>query len=215
MKRRIIITVIIFLIVVLFIGGCRQAGPWLVKDDHPVHADFMVMLMGSIPDRILQVSDLYEQGVAGKLVIVEESMGAYRILQERGATFISNTEQVRRAAIDLGIPSDSIIVLPGDASSTQMEACIVRDFLKEHFLGDTLVIVSTPDHTRRASMIFGKALEVLDKKPVVLCSPSAYTAFDPGKWWKDREGIQKVLLEYLKIWNFVLFERSDLKEKKQ
>ena len=69
MKRRIYILGILILFLLLAVGSCRKAGSWLVKEDNPVHADVMVMLMGSFADRILQVADLYEQGVAGKVSI--------------------------------------------------------------------------------------------------------------------------------------------------
>jgi uncharacterized SAM-binding protein YcdF (DUF218 family) len=187
-----------------------ESRSWLVKDDPKEHADAMVILMGGISDKVMQASDLYAQKMAGKVIIVEESMGAYEAIKVRGACVISNTQQVCDVVVALGIPADSIIILPGEATSTQMEAMIIREYIKEYSGIDTLILISSAPHTRRASMIFKTALRRAEDKIFIICSPSAYTNFDSGKWWRSKEGIQTVLAEYLKMANFVLFEKMEL-----
>ncbi|MCP4309954.1 MAG: YdcF family protein [Bacteroidetes bacterium] len=211
MKKTIYKLVVVILILVLAAGSCRKAGEWLVKADEPEYADAMIMLMGSISDRVLETADLYHARVAGKVWIVKEGMGASRMLEERGVQITSTTTQVRRALVELGIPADRIVILPGGATSTQMEAEIVRDYLFTLEGIDTLLVVSSSHHTRRANMIFKAALSTQEEPISVMCSPSRYTDFNAGKWWKSREDIQDVVLEYLKITNFVLFEKRKLK----
>ena len=188
------------------LAGCRKAGEWLVKKDESLHADAMVILMGSVPDRILQAVDLYNNGVADKVLIVEGSMSGFRELKERGANFISGVEQVRNAAVDLGITAESIFMLKGNAKSTQEEALVVRKYLSENPSIDTLLLVSSSFHMRRAYMIFKSALRREEDPVYILSSPSTYTDFDAKKWWKSKEGIETVLLEYIKLMNFVLIE---------
>jgi uncharacterized SAM-binding protein YcdF (DUF218 family) len=188
----------------------RNAGTWLIKNDQLYKADAMVMLMGSIPDRVLQTADLYQQHHAPKLILVQESMGPYRQLEARGARIISTTQQCRDAAIALGIPADSIIILPGDARSTQQEATIIREYLKAHKAVDTITLVTSADHTRRASMIFEKAFSAQGMKVIVQSCPSKYTGYTGKGWWKNKEGIQTVLMEYIKMFNFLLFEKRTL-----
>ena len=53
MRSRIYVLGAVVLILLLAVGSCRKAGSWLVREDHPGHADVMVMLMGRISDRIL------------------------------------------------------------------------------------------------------------------------------------------------------------------
>lgn len=210
-RRRIYILLVVFVLLVMAVGSCRKAGSRLIKADHPASADVMVMLTGSISDRVLQTADLYSEQVAGKVWIVEEAMGAYRALEERGVQLISNTTQSRSAMIKLGIPADSIRILPGDAASTRMEAEIVRSYLRTQTGIDTLLIVTSPEHTRRAYKIFKAAFKNLEEPPVVYCSPSTYTDFNAEKWWKSKEDIQEVVKEYMKLTNFVLFERRALR----
>jgi uncharacterized SAM-binding protein YcdF (DUF218 family) len=202
---------VVTVILLLAVGSCRKAGTWLVKDDQVKHADVMVMLTGSISDRVLQTADLYSEGVAARVWIVEEAMGANRILEERGVDLISNSTQVKNALISLGIPSDSILILPGDAASTRMEAEIVRSYLLTQKGMETLLLVTSADHTRRAYKIFNAAFKNLEEGPVVYCSASKYTNFHPEKWWRSKEDIQDVLKEYLKLLNFALFEKGELR----
>ena len=181
-----------------------------MKKDANVHADALVMLMGSIPDRVLETCDLYNAGYADKLILVEESMGAYRELKARGATIISNTQQCRNALMALGVPAGKIIILPGDARSTQEEAMIVREFLKTGPDIDTVLLVTSADHSRRAGTIFNNAVERSGLNVVIVSCPSKYSRFSGKSWWKSKEDIQKVLMEYIKSASFFLIEKRRL-----
>ncbi len=210
-SSRIVFFIILTGLFVACISGCRRAGQWLVKEDVPNHADALVILMGNFPERVLEASDVYSKGLANNMIIVYESMGPYRELESRGASIVRTTEQASKAAIALGVPADSIIMLPGDARSTLDEAITVRDYLKLNPSLDTLILVSSPAHMRRAYMIFRAALRNSPQKIFVGCSPSRYSDFNPGKWWRRKEDVQSVLSEYVKIISFVLFEHRQLK----
>lgn len=212
MRSRIIKLGVLLVIVLLAVGSCRKAGTWLVKTDSPGHTDVMVMLTGSIPDRVLQTADLYTDGVAGKVWIVEEAMGAFSELEERGVQIISNTTQSKNALISLGIPADSIVILPGGATSTRMEAEVVRDYLANRAGINSLLLVTSSQHTRRAFKLFRAAFHSIPEPPDLYCSPSSYTNFNAEKWWRNKNDIQKVVEEYMKLTNFVLFEKRELKK---
>jgi len=166
--------------------------------------------MGSIADRVLEAVDHYNQGKADRVIIVDESMGSYRLLEARGVNVIRNTTQVNDILTKLGIPADSISVLPGDATSTQMEAMILRDYLADKPSVDTIMIISSAYHTRRASMIFNYAFRDAETPVRFIFSPSRYTYFNNGKWWKSKEDIQIVVSEYVKIANFLFVERRKI-----
>lgn len=212
-RARIVFFLLLIAISAVYIGGCRRAGKWLVKEDVPQHADAMVLLMGSFPERVLEASDLYREGKAGRMLIVYESMGPYRLLESRGAEIIRTTRQAYDAAVDLGVPADSITMLPGDARSTIDEALAVREYLRATPGIDTIILVSSPAHMRRSAMIFSVALRSLPEPVYVGCSPSSYSSFDPGRWWRRREDIQTVLSEFVKLGSFAVFEKRELRLK--
>lgn len=210
MKSKIYIFSVLVIIIILFLRCCRNAGTFLVKEDELKHADAIVILMGSMSDRILQSVDLYQLGLTDRIIIVEESMGVTRDMKARGVQIISNSSQVHTALIAMGIPDESIMILPGDAKSTQMEAMIIREYVKNDSGIDTLLMVSSASHTRRASTIFKSAFRKAGIQVHINSSPSIYSDFNARKWWRSKEDIQKVLMEYLKIVNFLLFEKRKL-----
>jgi len=138
-------------------------------------------------------------------------MGAYLGLKERGINIISKTTQAVESCVALGVPSEKITVLPGDARSTLTEAVIIRDYLRTAGGIDSLVLVSSPYHLRRATLIFEKAMNKLDPPVWIGCSPSAYADYNATGWWKEKEDIQNVLSELLKIMSFRLVEQRKLK----
>jgi uncharacterized SAM-binding protein YcdF (DUF218 family) len=167
--------------------------------------------MGNFPERVLEAADLYLEGKAGRMLIVYESMGPYRMLESRGAEVIRTTQQAHDAAVALGFPADSITMLPGDARSTIDEAIAIRDYLKDKPATDTLILVSSPAHMRRSSMIFNSALRNMPAPVYAGCSPTSYSGFNPDKWWRRREDIQSVLSELVKICSFQMLEKKNLR----
>ena len=185
----------------------RYAGTSLVRTDDKAKGEVMVILMGSITDRVLEAADLYSEGLANRVLIVEEGMGSVELLRSRGATLISNTTQCKHIATELGIPADSITVLPGGAQSTAMEADIVSAYLKTRPEVDTLLLVTSPSHTRRAGMIFRKAFRKNGLEITIIACPSRYNAYEGRGWYKRKEDIQRVVFEYIKLTAFVLVEQ--------
>jgi uncharacterized SAM-binding protein YcdF (DUF218 family) len=140
---------------------------------------------------------------------VEGKNDGYRELKARGADMISGSRQVRNATVALGIPSENIIVLPGEAQSTKQEAMIIRQYLTSKPEIDTLILVSSSPHLRRASMVFENVFKKSRTPVCIFCSPNSYTKFDAKNWWRSKDGIEDVLVEYLKIANYILFDKSE------
>jgi uncharacterized SAM-binding protein YcdF (DUF218 family) len=210
MKKKVFSFIIpILFLLFVYSAGCRRAGAWLVKEDIPEHADAIVLLMGSFPDRVLQVNDSWKRGLADRIIIVEESMGAFAELEARGASIMSNSEQAAHSLIALGIPGDSITILPGNAQSTLDEAISTRNYIKAHNSTDTILLVSSPAHMRRAYIIFRKTMRDMQHSVVIGCQPSTYSSFDRLRWWRKKEDIQLVVTEILKTGSFMLIEKHN------
>ena len=210
-KSRYLLILALIVLIILFAFGCRRTGNWLAKEDKPPHSDALVILTGNIPDRVLQAADLWHAAKAGRIIIVEESMGPYKRLEERGVSIISNSEQVVNSLITLGVPPDSIRILPGDARSTLDEAKVISNYLVNSNSVDTILLVSSAPHMRRASLIFRETFRESEIPVYVGCSPSAYSSFNPDRWWRRKEDIQHVLSELAKIVSFRLVEHRKIK----
>ena len=226
MRRGIFFISAIVFLVLLAVGGCRHAGRYLVKEELPVtpegtpgRADAIVMLQGTIADRVLQCADLLgagpgatEPAVSDRLIMVEEGMDSYGELLDRGVKVMSQTRRVEDMFLQLGMPADKITIVPGGAVSTLDEARYIRTWLAGHPEINSIVLVSSSYHLRRASRIFRVAFRELGRPVEIYCSPSTYSDTHPATWWRSKEDIQSVLSEYVKIGAFHFIERRRLKD---
>jgi len=60
-------------------------------------------------------------------------------------------------------------------------------------------------------LIFKSAMHPLDDPMAFYYSPSRYTRFDAEKWWTHKRDIYQAALESMKIVNYFLFERRQLR----
>ncbi|MBW6499392.1 MAG: YdcF family protein [Bacteroidales bacterium] len=205
MKRLFLLPLLLFILLTGLV--LHKAGTYLVRDDAKAKGDVMVILMGSIADRVLEAADLYQEGYAGRVLIVEEGMGPVEMLRRRGADLITNSSQCRNAAIQLGIPADSISLLQGNATSTIMEARAVAEYLKNKPGADTILLVTAPPHTRRAALIFRDAFRDQQLDVTIIACPTKYHHFKGKGWFKRKEDIQSVISEYTKLLAFLTVEQ--------
>ena len=102
-------------------------------------------------------------------------------------------------ALSLGIPKNAII-LEEKSNSTRENALFTKESIKRHGY-TSLILVSSPYHSKRANKIFKK---IMGNEIKVLSAPSGENIrFD--NWWKRESDRKTVLLEYLKLLWFWIF----------
>ena len=184
-----------FIFIIVFL--IPNLGQWLVAEDNLHASDMIVVLTGSVPDRILQAVDIYNARYSDKIVLVN----SYRKVPPGSA------QLSKIAAIDLGVPEENILILEGSAKSTQDEALIIREYIRNNIEIESIILVTSKYHSGRAKKIFRKALSGLDRKINIYSSPSKYDPFNASQWWRNREDIKWVILEYLKLAHFYFWEQ--------
>ena len=170
----------------------------MVVMDELQESDMIVVLMGSVYDSFLEAADLYDEGYSDKIVMVNSYIAAKDIIVNRGIKVYGNALLSKMAVIDLGIPEEDVLILEGNSRSTQVETLTIREYIRNNREIESIILVTSKFHSGRAKKIFKKALSVLDPSNV-------------NQWWKDREDIEWVVLEYLKLANFYLWEQFLLK----
>ena len=173
-------------------------------------SDIMVVLMGSGPHRDAGAVELYKQGYAERIVLVKNMVRGYDLAVSQGVKIPHDSDTAREVAVQLGVPAERIIILPGDALSTQEEAVQVREYLKSEKDIDSLMIVTSKYHSGRAKKIFVKAMSSLDREVRVISCPTPYDDFNAELWWQNREDRKRVVYEYLKLFHFYLREQFEL-----
>ena len=198
-----------FILVGIFI--VPELGQWLVVEDELQESDLIVVLMGSVYDRILEAVDLYDEGYSDKVVLINSYLAAKDIIIDRGIEAYGNTMLSKMAAMDLGVPDDDIIVLDGNSRSTNDEAMTIREYVRNNKEIKSIILVTSKFHSGRAKKIFEKALSVLDREINIYCSPSKYDPSNVSHWWRNREDFEWVVFEYLKLANYYFREQFLMK----
>jgi uncharacterized SAM-binding protein YcdF (DUF218 family) len=198
------LTTILLAAVLLLALFLWRGGHWLIVETPLQPADAIVVLMGSTPERELEAADLYNAGLADKLLMVEFPshsnllLDSFNIDMPRG---LSNTVSVLN---QLHVPTTSIHILPGDVSSTRGEAIAIATFLQENPHIQSIILVSSPSHMRRATLVFRRTFRRGGIDCVIIPRPTSYGNFHPKGWYRDRDSAKDVLYEYIKIAGWVL-----------
>lgn len=196
---------LLLLFLFLFRSSLLQAlGEYLVTDDPLEEVDLIVILQGSIPDRILHGIALYQGGFGKEILMVRShDFSCYQLMEEYQLRLPGHVDLNYQVAIEQGVAPDDIIILPGQADSTFDEALIIRDYLARERKA-SLLLITSKYHATRSLKIFN---HVVGDDIVIISSPSPYDPFDSALWWQERRMARSLLLEYLKLMNFYLFQR--------
>lgn len=204
--------VLLFILGILMLArlSLPSLGHFLVASDQPRQSDIIVLLMGSGPDRMLGAVDFYKAGYADKIVMVRNMVRGFDLVVHKGVKIPHDTEIAKIVAVQLGVPQEKVIILPGDALSTQDEAQRVRDYLMNNKNVDSMIIVTSKYHSGRSKKIFVRAMSSLDREVRVLSCPSPYDDFDAEHWWQSREDLKYGVQEYAKLLTFYFYEQFEL-----
>ncbi len=163
-------------------------GRWLVIADPLVPAQAIVPLAGG-GERVNHAARLYKQGKAAWFVATNTPLDLPGIDH-------SYSDLVRRAALRGGVPEERFLVIPTLVYSTYEEALAIRR-LAEMRGWDSLLIVTSPYHTRRARTIFNGVFG--DSGIGITVRPVDPDTYNGDKWWQDSNNARHTVLEYLKF----------------
>ncbi len=182
----------------------RAIGGFLLVEDPLQPADAIVMLSGSVPDRILEAVDLYQAHVAPRIILTrEEELPGLAALRARGGMLREHHEQNVAIAEQLGVPPEAITVMPQPISSTLAEAEALIGYLNAQGIR-SIVLVTSKAHSRRARMTFRG---LADGRIRITMRPARYDPFTSDDWWEHRAWQRRVVIEYGKLLNYVLIDR--------
>ena len=191
------------LVLVLLLAGAvvvfRGLGAWLVVEDPLAPADAIVVLSGSMPYRAVEAAQIYQQHFAPEVWLTRPS-GPGEDLRRMGLEFTNEETYNAEVLEKLGVPENSIHVLPEEILNTQDEVLLIAGTLRQS--GKTrVIIVTSPPHTRRVRALW-KALAGKDNLQVIVRYSRA-EPYDARHWWhntRDSLAVVRETLGLLNVW---------------
>lgn len=183
------VALVIALAAVAAAAGLR-ASAWLSASDAPRRAAAIVVL-GDDALRAVTGADLYREGIAPRVLLSAPFRSArqVRLAQEGVAApwFEDGAMQLLRKH---GVPADAIATFGTALKSTHAEGLALAPLIAP---GETVVVVTSPYHVRRARTILRDALPGRE----VLVVGNRHETL-PDDWWTEQEATRNVLLEGIK-----------------
>lgn len=220
------VAVVLILVFVFFENLLVFVGSVVLEQEEPRRASYIVVLQGSIPDRVVYGVELYEEGYADTILMVEShSFSNYELLEKHDLDIPSNVQINKQVALQMGVNEDDVKILPGKVDSTRQEAKAVGEYLYEGQLDQAnqeaagregepgkeertleILLVTSEFHSNRAKLIFQQELSRKNQEEAeIISTPSPYDPFCPDEWWHDRRQMRNLFMEYLKLINFYTF----------
>jgi uncharacterized SAM-binding protein YcdF (DUF218 family) len=179
-----------------------RIGGYLVVSHDLEEADLIVCLSGGAVERGLAAADLYRKGLAPRVFISPEvPPDGHEALERAGIEIPQSVDILRRILVASGVPPQAVIEAEQPARSTMGEARMVRGTaVKQGY--DSLIVITSPTHTRRAWMTFRHATE--KDEVAIRMAPSSYSGFRAEDWWRTRRYVREVIVEYQKLLYYTL-----------
>jgi uncharacterized SAM-binding protein YcdF (DUF218 family) len=187
---------ILALLVVICVAVFRNAGHWLVREDPLGKADVIVVLSGGLPYRAEGAASIYKSGYA-PAVWVSNPGGPEEELAALGIHFVGEEEYNREILVQEGVPDSAIEIFPDAIANTQEEVEeIARGMRRDG--KHTVMIVTSPQHTRRVKALWRK---LVGDDPRVIVRAAPGDPFDADHWWRNTQDVLAVVRESLGLLN--------------
>lgn len=189
----------IFVLILFFVWTLLAPvlASYLIIEKPLVGADAILILSGSDVhlERTQKAALVYKQGVASKIILTDDGERAgWSRSEQRNPKFV---EVIRNNLIVAGVAPENIEILPGQVSGTIYEAEALRLKIQQTGLKSVLIVTS-PYHTRRSLWIFDKVLKN-DNVQIGIVSPLPGEQSPlPSVWWLTSRGWYLVAGEYVK-----------------
>jgi uncharacterized SAM-binding protein YcdF (DUF218 family) len=197
-KWILIIAVFFYILLSYFHGPIlTQLGKYLVMQHPATKSDLIVCLAGGDVERGLASAELFAKGLAPRIFIAREPIpDGLETLKQKGIAYPESVDLVMMIFKGLGVPETAVIRGDRPVQSTFEEAERVGALIKEKKYR-SLILVTSPTHSRRAWLTFRQVIPDKDFRITVI--PTPYSKFRAEDWWKTRRYVREVILEYQKL----------------
>ncbi len=173
----------------------RNLGNWLAIDEPLAKSQAIVVLGGQVPFRAMEAARLFRDGWAPEVWLTHgEASPEDEALGQIGFGGLGEHEMSRLVLLKLGVPAESIQVLPDAVADTVGEVRVTSRHAKA---GSPVIMVTSKAHTRRVRVTWNAAAS----SRAAIVRAATLDRFDPGHWWRTTTDVLTVAREVLGIVN--------------
>jgi len=138
--------------------GSKYCAEYLIYIKKPSQVDSIYIFCGDLDEylwRIEAAAEAFKQFNAKEILLSDDrNIGPWVPELQKNLTFV---QRGKRRLMELGIPKENILILPGNFEGTIGEARILQKYFLAHPT-NSLLIVTSPYHLRRAYWCVRKTL---------------------------------------------------------
>lgn len=175
-----------------------KVGNWLVVEDPLVHADVIVVLSGSLPERAVEAARLYQAGYADQ-VWISPPISPVEELKEMNIIYLGEDFYNEKVLLARGVPLDAIRILENPDANTEEEVRQVSSELAANNFHSAIVVTSKP-HTRRVRAMWRK---LVHSDVHLMVRYSGEDTYDGAHWWRhthDALDVSREIFGLLNVW---------------
>jgi hypothetical protein len=173
----------------------RPVGWVLVVDETVEPADVIVVPEWAGAAGAIEASDLFHRGIANRVALLPEPPNpAEQELARLGVAYVDENANLFQLLRSLGVANVEVIADP--AAGTEAEGQVLVSWCERHQFRSILV-VSTPDHSRRVRRVLHRSMRGHPTK--LMIRSAGYSSFDPDRWWTTHEGMRTEIVELEKL----------------
>jgi hypothetical protein len=189
------------LLVVVLLGTAirrpilRAIGWALVVNERVEAADVIVLASDADFGGMLDATDLVNSGVATRVAVFADPPDTVdREFIRRGIPYEDAAARCVRLFRALGV--DTVEQIPKNVPGTEDIGRVFPDWCDQQRFR-SIVVVSTPDHSRRLSRVLHRSMKGHQTRVTV--RSAHYSVFDPDRWWESHDGIRTEVEEFEKL----------------
>ena len=144
---------------------------------------------------MLEATELVHQGIATRVAVFDDPPDdAEREFTRRGVAYEDRAAASVRLLRALGV--ERVEEIPKSIAGTEEEARVLPMWSRSRHM-QSVVVVSTADHSRRLRRMFRRAIQGLNT--TITVRSTRYSPFDPDRWWQTRDGTRVAIVEFQKL----------------
>jgi uncharacterized SAM-binding protein YcdF (DUF218 family) len=202
-KRRRIITKVLLACILIWPFAAWLGARLLIIQAPLEQADAIVVLSGSANyrERAREAARILLHGGSKRILLTNDNArGPWSTAKQSNPLFYERSFNLLKK---VGVPENSIEVLPQPVTSTNDEAEVVRQYAKEHGLRSVLVVTSAY-HSRRAFWTFSRVFRDSGIQIGLISASTGGESPRPATWWLTERGWKLVPTEYVKFIYYVI-----------